>query len=152
VRWPSKGPRVTGGEGLGARSRGYVRPDDSAIRRYHFLHPVWGGCVRAPWVRRAPSTAALLPPILCPESAVGAPLTAGVVSMLGSVDDRVTSPADVRPMTVRRRVAVAGHPPDEHLVRPPRVPVWALLGSLLNQRTEHAFEDRSVYLQIATGS
>jgi len=99
-----------------------------------------GGCVRAPWVRWAPSTAALLPRSLCPESAAGAPLTAGVVSMLGSVDDRLTSPADVRPMTVRRRVALAGHPTDEHLVRSPRVPVWPLLGSLLSQRTEHALD------------
>ncbi len=88
--------------------------------------------------RRAPAAH------LSPESAAGAPLTAGVVSMLGSVDDRVTSPADVRAMTVRRWVAVAGHPPDEHLVRPPGVSVRALLGSLLYQRTEHAFEDRSV--------
>jgi len=63
--------------------------------------------------------------------------------VLGPVDDRLTSPADVGPMTVRRRVTVAGHPPDEHLVRPPRVTVRALLRSLLNQRTEHAFEDKT---------
>ena len=74
------------------------------------------------------------------------------VLMLWAVDGGVAGPADVRPMTVRRRVAVAGHPPDEHLVRPPRVPVRAPLGSLLNHWTEHAFEDRRVDPDLRCGN
>jgi len=62
--------------------------------------------------------------------------------MLGAVDDRVAGPADVGPVTAVVP-ALAGHPPDEHFVRPPRVPVRAPLGSLLNHWTEHAFEDRT---------
>ncbi len=81
-----------------------------------------------------------------PESTWGAgtrgPARILSVLMLWAVDDGVAGPADVGPVAAVVP-ALAGHPADEHLVRPPRMAVRAPLGSLLNQRTEHAFEDRT---------